>query len=289
MPDTPPPTTPTSPNYHEPRSDIPTTGNTKDAKPNPTDTSPQPEPQPTTQGDPTNTSHATPSGNTYPTTAPQQTQPRLPHANNDDHQHSGDSDDPPERHGDGAPPGAPETALPTPTTAHEQVLKFAAWNIGGSKLIDAVDAMNTINKYDCVAITQLPVFDCKHQELKTNHYVIQAEGPRCTRSGYAALAMPKKLWAKLTKTCLTQYIAAALTMMGAVPIVVVAVCLPPRLDRDGVETTVAGLEGWLNGQPQDVAVIVGGDYSAELTSEAIAEARRGARATGSRAAAIMLP
>lgn len=81
--------------------------------------------------------------------------------------------------------------------------------------------MRTISKYDCIAITEiLPAFGCKRQGLNDEYRAINAERPRCTRSRYAALAMPKKLWAEISRTYLAP---AAMTKKNGVPLVGAAI------------------------------------------------------------------
>lgn len=88
-----------------------------------------------------------------------------------------------ENEDDGQPPDDPDCTRETGTDCHVEALKITTWNIGESKLADAIDAISTI-RYDCTAITEiLLVCDCKHQKIKSEYHVIHAERPRLDRNG----------------------------------------------------------------------------------------------------------
>lgn len=60
------------------------------------------------------------------------------------------------------PRGLGRTALPSASHVEKEI-HFATWTVGKSKLADAIGAMNTIRKFDCIASTELlHPFECGH-------------------------------------------------------------------------------------------------------------------------------
>lgn len=81
---------------------------------------------------------------------------------------------------------------------NEDTFKAATWNAAKSHISEALDAMDTVEKFTFIAATEyLPPLRTTHQEHKGRH-VLCAERPEGRRSGGAAIILPKKEWPNIT-------------------------------------------------------------------------------------------
>lgn len=142
-----------------------------------------------------------------------------------------------------------------------------------------------MRRYDCIALTEfLPRSGSMHGDIGAYH-IAQAPRPTGARSGFAAIALSRGLWAKNMHTHYCQYAAAVCTSELDFTYNSVSVCLLPWMDRGGIDGVLTGLDLWRSSLPQLDVVIIGEDFNTELDIESVQKALRGGWGRAPRAGA----
>lgn len=145
-----------------------------------------------------------------PTTNSQHTPPQPPQRTSDAHihpeyqQHDDANDDPPQRddgqkHNNTLHPSV--TATDANNDAETPTITVATWNIGKSKIADAMETLHIRRTYDFVALTEyLPPPNSVAEEWRGYINIMRKSRDPGARSGFAAVAMKRDTWSAADDT-----------------------------------------------------------------------------------------
>lgn len=109
----------------------------------------------------------------------------------------------------------------------------------------------------------LPPLRSSHEECNGRH-IIHAERAAGTRGGFAAMALPKKIWGGIAQFYLTQYIVATNTEGEGATLILISIYFPAAMSRFALNSQLSSLEAWPRMQATGALILLGSGLNTDL-------------------------